>query len=64
MDPTVLLTRRQAAAHAQVTARTITRWARQGRLQAVRQPDGRRLYKPAHVTHAAQTALTHGGGTR
>jgi len=50
VSPTeVLLTPAQVAALFRVDAKTVTRWAQAGRLEAVRAPGGPRRYRAAQV---------------
>ena len=52
------LTASQAAARLQVSAKTVTRWANQGRLQHRRTLGGHRRYDP-ELIDALVTALTY-----
>jgi excisionase family DNA binding protein len=45
----VLLTPAQVAALFRVDAKTVTRWAQAGRLEAIRTPGGHRRYRAAQV---------------
>ena len=57
VSPTeVLLTPAQVAALFRVDAKTVTRWARAGRLEPVRTPGGHRRYRAAQVHALLQRA--------
>jgi excisionase family DNA binding protein len=55
-----LLTRREVAAVFGVTAKTVTRWAAQGRVPTIRTLGGHRRYRAADI----ERALTSGTNER
>jgi excisionase family DNA binding protein len=52
LDGDPLLTREEVAALFSVDPRTVTRWAKAGRITSVKTPGGRRLYRQSVVQAA------------
>lgn len=63
-EPERLMTPAEVAAFFRVDAKTVTRWAKDGRIPSIRTLGGHRRYREADVLAAMKAATRDDGGAR